>query len=104
MSLVHDLIVGTLDASQYEDACRTLLGALQPGFVLELNVLCRLLLSPLLALSVPKYFLAAPAGRCCFRAVYQWVLQNIHIINSFGHLCSPILQARARTCYSRWRS
>lgn len=27
MSLVHDLIVGTLDASQYEDACRALLGA-----------------------------------------------------------------------------
>jgi hypothetical protein len=26
MSLVHDLIVGTLDASQYEDACRALLG------------------------------------------------------------------------------
>ena len=28
MSLVHDLIVGTLDASQYEDACRALLGEL----------------------------------------------------------------------------
>ncbi len=30
MALVRDLIVGTLDASQYEDACRALLGALPP--------------------------------------------------------------------------
>lgn len=34
MSLVHDLIVGTLDASQYEDACRALLGKM----LLQLNV------------------------------------------------------------------